>query len=354
MRLAGLLLLLVSPLAGAQPDPATVGSLVNEGQRQAYDSAENQSGRDLTSEDVDVHVLVDVRDAQFDMTGVLLGGGSVETSIAIDAELAIRAVNASRVEQAMDEYNGNANASVSELTGINTSRSALTADELRTAGGGVVLEAFQAYQEDLTRDYLAEMLPQLTLLSLSFEWENTRPAQEGENETDSEPREPPLVLETRARMEYLDRYSLVDLLETDGNTSEAKTPEERLQESLLENQTVPLREQSAFQVLGIAQLVDLRLPPGWLLNLTVEMPKGYTIASATEALHVHEDRRTASYYVDGTGRQTVLASSGVVELSDRSLVTTTVAGLALALGLVLRVPAEFLGKRWAGSTAGED
>lgn len=348
LRLAALLLLLVSPLAGAQPDPTSVSSLVNEAQRQAYGEAENQSGRDFTSEDIDLHVLVDVRDAEFDIAGVMLGGGSVATSVAIDAELAIRAVNASRVEEAVDAYSDESNTTLSEETGFNTSRSAFTADELRSAGTGVVLEAFQAYQEDLTRDYLAETLPQLTILSLDFDWQNTRPAQEGRNETDPEPREPPLVLQVRSRMEYLDRYSLVELLETDGNTSEAQTPEERLRESLLENQTVPLERQSAFQVLGIAQLVSLELPPGWLLNLTVELPKGFTIASATDALHVDEDRRKASYYVDGTGRETVLASSGVVEISDRSLVTTTVAGLAVALGLVLRLPAEFAGRRWAG------
>lgn len=344
-------LVLLVPLAGAQePDLSPVGELANEAQDQAYPTAENQSGEDLTSEDIGLSVHVDVRDATFDIAGVMLGGGKAETTIRVEAELAIRAVNASRVEQALDAYNEEYNTSASELTGFNTSRSAVTADELRTAGSGIVLEAFQAYQEQATRGYLADTLPQVTILALSYDWQNTRPANGAEDaegaDADPEPRDPPLVLAVRGEMRFLDRYSLADLLEDEGNASEAQTPEERLREQLLENQTVPVEQQTAFQVAGIPQLVSLELPPGWTLNLTLELPKGYTISSATDALQVGEDRRTASYYVDGTGRETVLASSGVIKLSDRSLVTTTLVGLTAALGLLLRLPAEFLAFRW--------
>lgn len=348
-----MLALVGAPLAQAQPapDPTPVGSLVNEAQETAYPAAENQSGEELTSEDIDLDVLVDIREAEFDMVGVLLGGGSAKTSIEIQAELAVRAVNASRVEQALDQQYEEGNLSIAERTGIDTSKSVFTADELRSAGGGVVLDAFQAYQERVTRGYLADTLPQVTVLSTSFDWKNTRPGQEAGNETDPEPREPPLVLEADARMQFLDRYSLADLLQDGGNSSDAKTPQERLREQLLENETVPIRQQSAFQVMAIGQLVSLELPPGWRLNLTVELPKGYTISSATDALEVDDDRRTASYYVDGTGQEAVRTTSGVVKLSDRSLVTTTIVGLSIALGFVLRLPAEFAGFRWLGPEA---
>lgn len=349
MKLALAALVLLGPVAGAQPGPSVIGDVGNQVQDQAYPAAENQSGEELTSEDIALGVHIDVRDASFDIAGVMLGGGSVSTSIGVEADLAVRAVNASRIEQAMEAFTGEANASLSGTTGFNTSRSTVTADELRSAGG-VVLEAFQAYQEDVARGYLADTLPQVTIVSLRFDWQNTRPAQDAEDSDDPnpDPRDPPLVLHVEGNMRYLDRYSLAELLESDGNASDAKTPEERLRQQLLENQTVPPARQNAFQVAGIPQLVSLELPPGWRLNLTLELPQGFTISSATDALHVSEDRRTASYYVDGTGRETVLTNAGVVELSDRSLVTTTLVALVVGLGLLLRLPAEFAALRWIG------
>lgn len=342
-------MLLVSPHVAAQaiPDASEPGSIVNSLQDEAYPVAENESGQDISSEEIGLDILVDIRDARFDLFGVLLGGGAAETTINLEADLAIRAVNTSRLEQALDQYNDDANASASQLTGIDLSRPAVTADAIRTIGGGVLLEAFQAYQEQAARAYLADTLPHVTILNLAFDWQNTRPIQ-GAEDPDTEIREPPLVLQVTGQMQFLDRFSLLGLIGDASDDAEPKTPQEQLRQRLQENQTLPLVQRDAFQTLGVAQLVSLELPPGWRLNLTVQLPQGYTISQATDALEVDEDRQTASYRLDGTGQQELRTTSGVVKLSDRSLVTTTVAAIAVGVGLLLRLPTEFAALRLRG------
>lgn len=356
-----LLLLAPGALAQPEPDPSTVGGPVNEALATANPVAENRTGEDLDGEEIDLQFELDVTNAEFDLVGVLFGGGKVQSDFDADATLSFHAVNASRAEQALQAYTGNEDASLNRTFGIDTNRSVITAEEIRTAGGGLLLEAFQNYQEGATVRYLQDTLPQVTVLSSGFAWSNTEPGQDAEGAEDTdEPqdgeqqaedaslRDPPIVLEASFTMRFLDRYALGDLIadgEDGGESARALTlaqdDEDREEiERIRANQTPPFLEQSAFQVLGVGQLLSLDLPPGWRMNMTVTVPEGYTIEGASDAFVVSDDRRTASYYLDGTQREQAYATDGVVTLSDRGLVTwTLLVGVGIA-GMVLRIPVE--------------
>lgn len=342
--LALVALLVVPPVASQLPvGPGALGGPVNEAADAAIPVAENQSGEDLTTESIDLALHLNIVNAEFDLVGVLFGGGKVQTDLDATATLAFHAVNVSRLETALEGTTGPANVTLNGTFGIDSNRTVLTAEEIRAAGGGVLLEAFQGYQEDATQAYIEEAVPQVTVLSTRFDWQNTQPVEDEREDQDVSLRDPPILLEADVTLRFLDRVSLVDLVAANvqGNATENETAEEALQQRIEENQTAPFAEQDAFEVLGIGQLLTMNLPPGWRLNLTVTVPKGFTIAGATDALVVSEDRRTASYYLDGSSRETLRQTSGVVTLSDRFLVLSTLTiGVAL-VGVLLRFPVEW-------------
>lgn len=344
LRITLLAALLLVPTVAPQPepDPSAVGGPINEAARTAAPVVENQTGEDLSSEQIDLQLKVDIVNAEFDLVGVLFGGGKAQTDVTAHANLAFYAVNVSRVETAMQSASGDANVTLNGTFGIDTNRTVLTAEEVRTAGGGALLEAFQSYQEDATKTYIEETIPQVRVITSRFSWENTEPAHDEREDQETSLREPPIVLNATLSLQYLDRFSLADLLETqlESNDTDAKTPQERLQQSLEENQTEPFFQRDAFEVLGIGQLLQMNLPAGWRMNLTVTVPKGFTIAGATDALVVSDDHRTASYYLDGTERELPRVTSGVITLSDRFLVLSTLAGAVGLIGVFLRLPTE--------------
>lgn len=353
MKTAILVAMLVLPAVASQPvDPSVVGGPVNQALDAGVPVAENQTGEDLTNEAIDIQLSVDIVNAEFDLVGVLFGGGKAQTDMTTHARVAFYAANVSRLEPAIQQTTREANVTLNGTFGIDTNRTVLTAEEIRTAAGGALLEAFKGYQEDATRTYIEESIPQVRVLSTRFQWHNTEPAEDERAQREASLREPPIVLDATVSLQFLDRFSVVDLLEAQaaGNESEDLTPDERLRKSIEENQTEPMFQRDAFEVLGIGQLLSMNLPPGWRLNLTVTVPKGYTIAGATEVLVVSEDRQTASYYLDGSQRELPRATSGVVKLSDRFLVLSTLAIGTGLLGLFVRFPVELAAfwchRRW--------
>lgn len=331
----------LTPAVVAQPvGPGDVGGPVNEATGMVIPVAENQTGEDLSREQIDVGIHLHIVNAEFDMVGVMLGGGKAQTDLEVEVNLAFYAVNVSRLETAIQRSNDRTNASLNETFGVDSNRTVLTAEQIRTAGGGELLRAFKSYQEDATARYIEETVPQMTVLSTRFSWQNTEPGEDEREEQEASPREPPIVLNGSLTLRFLDRYSLEELAGGGGSDDGNLTPQERLEKRIQENQSLPFQQQSAFDVVGISQLLALDLPSGWRLNLTVTVPQGFTIEQASDTMVVTEDRRTASYFLDGSQRSKALSTSGLVTLSDRSLVTTTFVGLVLVAGFLVRLPIE--------------
>lgn len=359
LRILLLAVLLATAPVLAQPDTGLISDPANQALEEGTAAAENGTGEDLTSEEIDLSLELDVVNAEFDVVGILFGGGKVQTDVEAHASLAFYAANVSRAETALAQATGDENATLEKTLGIHTNRTVMTADAIRSAGGGLLLEAFQSVQEDAAEDYVQDALPQVTVLYTSFSWSNTEPGQDVEDEGEIEdeedvdagdPREPPIVLDATMTLRFLDRIALGDLLQSNAEDEdedaqtlvaagqEPNETETDPEEVIRANHQPPLLDRDAFQVLGIDQVLDLDLPPGWRLNLTLTVPEGYTIEGTSDALTVDDDRESVTYYVDGSQREESRETSGLVTLSNRGLVTLTVI-LAVAL---LALPARYL------------
>lgn len=370
LRLAGLAVLVVvfvSSTAPAQPvDPDTVGKVVGPYLDQAVGlvlpPSENESAQDLHSEDIRVAVVLDVVSIDYQVVGILFGGGKIAADAVCDLRLEFRGVSAERLDAAIQSGTGDVNASLQSMFGVPSDRLALTAEEVRVLGAGALLAYFQAYEARKAQTFLQETLPGLTILDMALEWSNTLPAS---YVTGAEPpgvpafdptqplslastfgvpplREPPLVLDAQARLNYLTRISLAEMLKPEGNATaeQEKEAERDLKRRLQEEQGDRFVDRSAFNLLGFGQVLNVSVPPGWRVDVGVNVPKGYTVEGATDELVVAGDSRGAALALDGLARTEAANPVALATLSNRFLVTTVVLGAVLLFGFALRLPLE--------------
>jgi len=318
-----------APEGGVPLPPGLAGVAVSSGGERSQASvvegtAENVTGEDLDQEDVSLALALNITNTEFDVPGILFGGGKVEVAMEAAAHIEFRAVALRRIERALRETAGMGNGTTHEIFGFNASRMVVTAEEMRLAGA-VVLRSFEEAQARAAIATIEESLPGVSVVSSRFEWTNAEPVWPGVvHHIVSSPaahgRDPPLVMDARFQLEYIDRMSLLDALLGRGGAWWG-----------------PLGGSTAFEVIGVDQVLDAKVPPGWRGELTITVPKGYTIVSATRDVTVRDDLRTAMLPLDSSTDQ---GGPSSVTFSSRFLVVSAMLAVVLVTGLTLRMVAE--------------
>ena len=365
MRPAALLLALaLLPLLGAAqvPDPETVVGdtlrpVLDPAVGQVVGSAENATAQDLHREEIAIDLRLDVRNVDYQIVSLLFGGGKVGADVEAALHIEFRAVSATRLDDALRA--GGTNMTLSGTFGVPTSRTALTAEEIRLLGTGALLAAFEGYEADAARRYLESTVPGLAVQSATFAWSNTEPASYVRGLRFPDPasfdpndlrsilrqvplpdlREPPLVLDAQVRMQYLDRVSALQLLDL-ALRNRTGDPAYELKREIQRQQGEPFLERNAFNLAGFSQLLDFGVPPGWRLNVTMAVPRGFTIEGVTSELEAAPDHRSMAYVLDGGARERSAQRAAVVTVSDRFLVTATLLATVTLVGYALRLPIE--------------
>jgi hypothetical protein len=374
MRVLAMVLLatFIPPAASQPPDPAMIGDMVGPVTdpvvAQAVPAAETAVDEDLHSEDIRVDVILDARNVEFQLAAMILGGGKVQADVTASVHLEFYAVSTERLDAAVKAASGDADASLNRTFGIPTNRTALTSEEIRLVGGGALLEAFQSAEVENARAFLQETVPEMTVFGLDVVWSNTAPigwfpqppalpptapsipevnVPDPQTVSIADPvpplREPPIVLDAVARVQYLTRLSVVSLVQSalarsDG--SDEKTPAQLLKADLIETQYDPPLERSAFELLGFSQLLKMSVPPGWTLNLLFLVPPGFTVEATTDELRIVEVDDGAAYYLDGSTRTEAGDQAGLLTISARGPVTLTLLVVAAIVGIALRLLSE--------------
>lgn len=361
---------LSTPLPAEAPAPAgPLGLPTEQVFRTASTTATNATGENITREDVRVLVDMTFRTFDFDLVGVVFGGGTFEAQARISARLELRAISVSRVEAALREGTGGA-VNLSQL-GVNGSKQFLTADEFRAALAGEALAAFEAEQERRTQEFLQRAFPEVIVLSSRFEWSNTEPSDSTRGDPEPQlsglpprtpgpadlPRlkDPPIVLDAVLDVQYLERASLMGLIEKAWERRQNRTAqdevaedaEERLVERLRAQNEGAFYERSAFSQLGITQVITPQVDSGWDMILTVTLPEGYTIEYASPDVVVGPGAQYAETYVLARESSVALSNPVAVALSNRFLITVALFAGVILVGAVLRVPVVILANRRA-------
>lgn len=379
LSLLAALVLVPTCLGQAGIDPNMVGDIVRPRIEPvvgaALPPAEGETGEDLHRQDIRVWVNLAVLDVEYDLPGILFGGGKIGADADAVLHLEFRALAAETLDQAIQSATGDTNASLNSTFGVPTGRVALTAEEVRTLGAGALLSYFQDLEAEAAKDFLQKTLPGLLVQDLSLEWSNTAPVTNfipteqpsapsppDVNVDPSNPqsalgalgpayilgnaggiqlREPPIVLDATARLSYLNRLQLLQIIENAMDPNEAKVARDALKDRLRAEEGDSFRDRNAFNLIGYGQLLNLSVPAGWRIEVGMSVPSGYTIEGVTDELILAEDHRSAGLALDGLAREKQADPVALATLSNRFLVTTILLGAVLLVGIVLRLPTEF-------------
>lgn len=349
-------------------DPTTLGPFTvdpNDPTGTAIRGAEAVGGTNLTQEDVRAYIDVDFRSLDFDAVGVVFGGGDFSAQGRLSAHLEFRAINLSRLQPALPEQARGCNPAHNERNQTNVCRPVLTAGEFRATLTGAALQAFEDTEAAALSKFLATTFPDATILNVRFAWSNVDPqppspqapsVPQTPNDLDptllADSREPPIVLDMTLDVQYLKRESLVELvdaaLQRDSLTPEerhAKEAKQALLDEIRGTSTGAFYERSAFDILGIDQLLVIQVDPGWTLEVTLHLPKGYTYEYASPDVLVGPERDRATTVTLADAALSPVSNPVAVSLSNRFLVATALTGAVLLVGALLRFPTMLVATR---------
>lgn len=348
LALVVVLVLTLGPAAAQLPpslpptplDPILAGPAQN-----ATALAVRTAGQEFSKEEVDVKLNMEFRDVDFDTVNVIFGGGSFQARARITAVIDMRVISGSRIQGALDgAAPGSGNLTV---YGADLRRAWVPADAFRATFAGEALKAFQDEQEERVADFITATVPNVTVLDVIFSWQNTSAEASLENreppadpsQVDSrainDPTEPPLTLTAIVDVEYLERTSLLTILD---KAFEGRSEAEKARKARVVDAATSY-ERGAFSTLGITQVLDLKTFPGWNMDVTVTLPEGYTFEDASPDVDVADDLRMAQAATLGREASQEVLNPVALTLSNRFLVSTALLATILLVGAILRFPA---------------
>lgn len=338
----------IAPVAGSQAplpptplDPLLAGPVAN-----VTSSREAVLGPALTREDIDVQLDMEFRDVDFDTVNVIFGGGKFSATARITARIDLRVLAASRVSDAVEA----ALPGAGNVTGPATREQYIPADIFRSSLAGEALAAFQGEQESRLADYIRKTIPNVTVLNAQFEWTNVSPEESYETrgtspagnepgdfrpEDFNDPTLPPITLRATVDVQYLERASLIGILEK--ALAKPKSEREKAQEEQVADAQAAY-DRSAFGLLGIRQVLDLQAPEGWNLVVRVKLPEGFTFEEASPDVALAPNLREANVLTLGRDANADVLNPVALTLSNRFIVSMAMLAGILLVGTLLRFP----------------
>lgn len=332
------------PLAMAQPDLSPViepiDQLIGDQVPPTVGAVYEATGQNITREDVRLAIDVNITKGGVGVLGLLLGSGKAELEATIQIRGELRVISSDRIRAAIEGENAY-NISAQNTTFL--TELYLPAEVFRATLAAEVIAAFQEEQERALRDYVARMVPELEILRLDITWDNIHPY---DALSDLSLTEPPIVVELDAAVRYLRVESVPSLLDVYlSGADEPESAEDRYVQRLKAENSDPLRARDFFGAAAFSQLLNLSMQPGWVLDVDVALPRGYSIEYASQAITLH-DPRHASISVDALEEDADVQEVLVFSLTHRKAVATALFVLMLAGVGVLNAPGRFLYARF--------
>lgn len=316
------------------PDLGQVGKPVDDVLGQTVPPVLNTTydtlGQNITREDVRIHLSINVTSADVGLMGLLIGSGPIKIDATIDIRLELRVISSERIKNAVigdDPLN---------VTGENSTFLTyvyLPAEVFRATLSAEAVAAFQAEQEAALRDMVARTVPELQIIELGMNWENTFPTQAL---TDLSLTEPPIVVEVSGKIQYARVESIPNLLNQYlGTSSNPSTERAKFLTELKEENSDPLRTRDFFAAAAYTQLLNLSMQPGWSMDVDLRVPRGFSFEYFNENVEVSDDRRHASFSVDAATSDGAVEQVVVASLTQRRAVALAIfVGMWFVAGLI--------------------
>lgn len=276
-----LVLLLLLPLTMAQ-DLGPVLDPLNEVAGQVVpptvDAVYTALGQNITQEDVRLFLDMNVSKGEVGLMGLLIGSGNAEVQATIDARVELRVISSDRIRAVIEGDNAY-NISMENATWLTDLY--IPAEVFRATAAAEVVAAFQKDQEAALATMLAELVPELEVISIEMAWKNTNPLGVFD---DLSLTEKPIVVEVHAVVQYLRVESISSLLSVylDRSDSEKEKAESKKDyvSNLKGDNGDPLRSRDFYSAAAYTQLLNISMQPGWSLDVTLRVPRGFSFEYA--------------------------------------------------------------------------
>jgi hypothetical protein len=156
--------------------------------------------------------------------------------------------------------------------------------------------------------------------------------------TDFSLTEPPIVVEIDAILRYLRVESVPSLLALYFGREDRPTSGQEAALALVKKEAgAPLRTRDFFAAAAYTQLVNLSMQPGWSLDVTLRVPRGFTFEYFSENVEVSPDRREARFRIDGSESDTDVKEALLASLTQRRAVALALFSVMWLVALLLVV-----------------
>lgn len=360
VALVALVLLPFAPQGAAQlpPLPPPLDGVVEIAEDNVTSLREGLIGPELSREEIDVKLDMAFREVDFDAVNVIFGGGTFSAQARIEAVIDMRVLAASRVQQAVEGVTpGSTNLSA---LGFDPRTSFIPADAFRATFAPEIVRAFEEEQEERLAEFLRATIPNATILNPEFDWSNTSaedsweragqpprtPSAERTGLADyNDPTEPPITLRASVEIRYVETTSLVAILEKALAARAAQANAGPSDDDDVADDAAGY-DRSAFGLLGIRQVLDIKAEEGWDVHVNVRLPDGYTFEEASPDVVVADDLHQAQVATLARDASDAVLNPVSLTLSNRFLVSTALLGAVLLLGGVLRFPVLLATNAW--------
>ncbi|MGB1698004.1 MAG: hypothetical protein ACPHK8_06360, partial [Thermoplasmatota archaeon] len=292
-------------------------------------------GQNITREDVRLFLDMNVTKAEVSLAGLLIGSGKAEVQASIDVRAEMRVISSDRIRAVIEGENAY-NISAENATWL--SELYLPAEVFRATVAAEVVAAFQKDQELALAEMLSDMVPELDVISLDIAWKNVHPFQAL---TDLSLTEPPIVIEAHAVVQYLRVESIASLLAAYNDRDPGSDGKSDYTKQLKGENGDPLRTREFYSAAAYTQLLNMSMQPGWSLDVTLRVPRGFSFEYANQEVERVNSRELSFRIDENSGsaeEQTVLLAS----ITHRRAVALALFGGLMIAGLVLHAPLGWL------------
>lgn len=332
-----------SVVAQFPPDLGPAGKVADQAAGKAVPPAMrllyNATGQNVTREDVRLFVDLNFTKGDVNLFGLLIGSGKAEVQAHLNVRAEMRVISSDRIRAAIDGENAY-NMSAENATFL--SEAYLPADAFRASLTAEAIALFQRAQEQALAKYLAASVPEMDVLSLEIAWSNVTPQKAF---TDTDFREPPIVVELDLIVQYIRVESLPGLLKAyTGSKDKGEGKSEYVKELKQENGAEPA-ERDFMGAAAYTQLLNLSMQPGWSLGVGMSVPTGYSFTYFNAPV-VQRDERSVSKEINALESDEDVQEILLASITHRRAVAFALFVAMIVVGLVVAFPVRFAYARW--------
>jgi hypothetical protein len=334
-------LLLPPAVAQPKPDAGPVMRILNKEAGQALPPAMRTlyslAGQNISREDVRLFMDLDFTKGDVNALGLLIGSGKAEIQAHLHLRGELRVISSDRIRAALQGENAY-NISADNATVL--SQAYIPADVFRASLAAETVALFQHAEEQALAQYLARSVPEMDVLSVQIAWSNVTPVKAL---TDTDLKEPPIVIDLDLIVQYIRIESLQSLLGSYMGSKDAGTDE--YTSHLKEQHGAPPRERDFLGAAAYTQMLNLSMQPGWSLDARLHVPRGYSFTYFNEPV-LKKDRRSAAFEVDASTKDAQVQNVFLASITHRRAVALALFVALWATALIVGFPLRFAYSRY--------